>query len=123
LAVWGLAFKPHTDDMREAPSVDIIRALLKRGVRFRVHDPAAMETARRVLGERSIEYFSDPYQALKDCQALLLLTEWHQFREPNFAKMKKLLKRPVIFDGRNQYDPQEMRRLKFSYHCMGRPGC
>lgn len=123
LAVWGLAFKPQTDDMREAPSVDIIRALMKRGARFRAHDPAAMETARKVLGERAIEYFSDPYQALEGSDALLLLTEWHQFREPDFFRMKKLLRRPVIFDGRNQYDPQEMRRLRFSYHCIGRPGC
>ncbi|MCU0606165.1 MAG: UDP-glucose/GDP-mannose dehydrogenase family protein [Candidatus Edwardsbacteria bacterium] len=120
-AVWGLAFKPQTDDMREAPAVDIIGALRKKGARLAVHDPVAMATARAVLGDRGIDYVPDAYDALRGADALLLLTEWHQFREPDFSRMKKLLKRPVIFDGRNQYDPAQLRQLGFTYHCIGRP--
>lgn len=120
LAVWGLAFKPQTDDMREAPAIEIINALRKKGARIRAHDPVAMGTARRELGDRGIEYLEDAYEALKGCDALLLLTEWHQFREPDFNKMKRILKKPAIFDGRNQYEPELMKRLGFSYHCVGR---
>ena len=120
LAVWGLAFKPQTDDMREAPAIDIIRALMKKGVAFRAHDPVALETARLELGDKGIEYVGDAYRALRGCDALLLLTEWHQFREPDFGRVKKLLKKPVIFDGRNQYEPALMKKLGFSYYCVGR---
>ncbi len=120
LAVWGLAFKPQTDDIREAPAADIIKALRSRGARFRAHDPVAMGTARAELGERGVEYVDDAYRALEGCDALLLLTEWHQFREPDFGLMKKLLRRPVVFDGRNQYEPDQMRKLGFTYHCVGR---
>ncbi len=121
LAVWGLAFKPQTDDMREAPSLDIINALRRKGASLQAHDPVALKTARRELGDRQIQYFEDGYQALKGCQALLLLTEWHQFREPDFARMKRLLKSPVVFDGRNQYQPEAMRKMGFTYYCVGRP--
>ncbi len=119
-AVWGLAFKPQTDDMREAPAIDIIGTLRRKGARFRVHDPVAMETAAAVLGGRGIEYQADAYEALRGADALLLLTEWHQFREPDFARMRRLLKRPVVFDGRNQYDPAQLRKLGFTYRCVGR---
>ena len=120
-AVWGLSFKPQTDDMREAPAIDIINALRKKGARIAAHDPVAIDTAQQVLGTRSIRYLPDAYDALDGADALLLLTEWHQFREPDFARIKQLLKRPVIFDGRNQYDPAPLRKLGFTYHCMGRP--
>jgi UDPglucose 6-dehydrogenase len=120
LGVWGLAFKPQTDDMREAPAIDIINALRRKGAAIRAHDPVALETARRELGSRGIEYLEDAYEALQGCDALLLLTEWHQFREPDFARMKRALKRPVIFDGRNQYEPDLMKRLGFLYRCVGR---
>lgn len=121
LAVWGLAFKPQTDDMREAPSVDIITALRERGAKFRAHDPVAIETARQVLGDSNIEYLAHDYDALKGADALLLLTEWHQFRRPDFDRMKSLMKSPVIFDGRNQYDPERMREAGFTYYSIGRP--
>ncbi len=121
LGIWGLAFKPQTDDMRQAPAVDIINALRRKGAAIRAHDPVALETARKELGGRGIEYFEDAYQALKGCDALLLLTEWHQFREPDFARMRRALKRPVIFDGRNQYQPELMKKLGFRYYCVGRP--
>lgn len=120
LAVWGLAFKPQTDDMREAPAIDIINALRKKGAAIRAHDPVAMETARKELGGRGVEYVEDAYSALRGCDALLLLTEWHQFREPDFPRIKKMLKKPVIFDGRNQYDPGLMKKMGFTYRCVGR---
>ncbi|MDI6740043.1 MAG: UDP-glucose/GDP-mannose dehydrogenase family protein [Candidatus Edwardsbacteria bacterium] len=119
-AVWGLSFKPQTDDMREAPAIEIINALRKKGARFLAHDPVAMEMAAAVLGSEGIAYVTDAYGALRGADALLLLTEWHQFREPDFVRMKKLLKRPVIFDGRNQYDPAQLKQEGFTYYCMGR---
>ncbi len=119
-AVWGLAFKPQTDDMREAPSIDIIRGLKKRGARFQAFDPVAMNVAKAELGTDGIEYVSAYYDALKGADALLLLTEWHQFRRPDFDKMKSLMKGHVVFDGRNQYDPQKMRERGFLYYCIGR---
>jgi UDPglucose 6-dehydrogenase len=119
-AVWGLAFKPNTDDMREAPSITIINELRKRGAKFRAYDPVAYETAKNVIGDDSVEYFKDYYEALAGCDALLLLTEWHHFRTPDFDRMKSLLKEPVIFDGRNQYDPARMKERGFKYICVGR---
>ncbi|MCU0847536.1 MAG: UDP-glucose/GDP-mannose dehydrogenase family protein [Spirochaetes bacterium] len=121
LAVWGLAFKPQTDDMREAPSIDIINGLKKKGARFRAFDPIAMKVARSIFGDDSIEYMNNNYDTLKDADALLLLTEWHQFRKPDFDKMKSLMKSPLIFDGRNQYEPAGMKKIGFSYYSMGRP--
>ncbi|MCX7678740.1 MAG: UDP-glucose/GDP-mannose dehydrogenase family protein [Spirochaetes bacterium] len=120
-AVWGLAFKPQTDDMREAPSIDIIRALREKGARFQAYDPVAIQTAKAVLGDDGIEYFLSYYDALAKADALLLLTEWHQFRKPDFERMKNLMKRPLIFDGRNQYNPKKMREIGFEYYCVGRP--
>lgn len=119
-AVWGLAFKPQTDDMREAPSIDIINGLRNRGASFRAYDPIAIENARKILGGHNIEYVKNNYEALKGVDALLLLTEWHHFRKPDFEKMKALMKTPLIFDGRNQYEPAKMKELGFTYYSVGR---
>lgn len=119
-AVWGLSFKPQTDDMREAPSIDIINALRERGALIKSHDPVAMETAKAILGSEKIEYIPKYYDVLKDADALLLLTEWHQFRNPDFGRIKMLMKQPVIFDGRNQYEPSIMKEMGFTYYCIGR---
>ena len=119
-AVWGLAFKPKTDDMREAPSVVICDRLLAEGAQIAVHDPEAMSEARRHLGER-VTYQKVNYDALDGADALIIVTEWNEFRRPDFARMKKLLKSPVIFDGRNLYEPQQMVEEGFSYFSMGRP--
>jgi len=120
LAVWGLAFKPRTDDMREAPAIPIVNGLLKRGAKVRAFDPEARATARRVFGKR-IQYTSHAYDALSKADALLIVTEWNEFREPDFARIKRLMKQPVIFDGRNIYDPQQIRALGFTYSSIGRP--
>ncbi|HYN07850.1 MAG TPA: UDP-glucose/GDP-mannose dehydrogenase family protein [Vicinamibacterales bacterium] len=120
IAIWGLAFKPRTDDMREAPSIPIIQGLLKRGATVRAFDPEAKTTARRVFGTR-IQYSKHAYDALAGADALLVVTEWNEFREPDFDRMKRLMKNPVIFDGRNIYDPQQIRALGFSYSSIGRP--
>lgn len=117
-AVWGLSFKPRTDDMREAPSVVIIQELLARGARVRAYDPVAMEEARHQLGD-TITYAKDPYDALLDADALLLVTEWPEFRIPNFEVVKKLMRSPVVFDGRNQYDRHELRAMGFTYFGIG----
>jgi UDPglucose 6-dehydrogenase len=122
-AVWGLAFKPLTDDMREAPSVNIIRELRALGARFRAYDPIAVENARRIIGDENIEYLNNNYDVLEGADALLLLTEWHHFRKPDFDKMKSLMKSPVIFDGRNQYDPAKIKEEGFTYYCIGRARC
>ena len=119
IAVWGLAFKPSTDDMREAPSVSIINSLLEHGAEVRVHDPKANRTARAVFG-KAISYFEDAYKALEETKALLLLTEWPEFRSPDFERMRQLMNEPVVFDGRNIYDPSRMRTLGFTYYGIGR---
>ena len=119
LAVWGLAFKPRTDDMREAPSVTVIEALLAAGARIRAHDPEALGNARRIFGDR-VTYHTINYDALKDADALLILTEWNEFRHPNFQRIRDWLKQPVIFDGRNLYDPELMKALHFTYYSIGR---
>jgi UDPglucose 6-dehydrogenase len=118
-AVWGLSFKPRTDDMREAPSLTIVEGLLDAGATVRVHDPEALREARRYFDER-VSYHDINYDALEGADALLILTEWNEFRRPDFARMKRLLKQPVIFDGRNLYEPAEMAELGFAYHSIGR---
>lgn len=118
-AVWGLAFKPRTDDIREAPSLVVVEELLAAGAKVQVHDPEALENARRIFGDRVI-YCPLNYDALKAADALLILTEWNEFRHPNFQRIKSLLKNPVIFDGRNLYDPALMRALDFRYYSIGR---
>ncbi len=120
IAVWGLAFKPNTDDVREAPSHIIIRELLGDGAEVRAFDPEAVETTREVLGD-AVHYAEDMYEALEGADALVICTEWYEFRRPDFEKMKSLLDRPVIFDGRNVYDPYRMAELGFDYFSIGRP--
>ncbi len=119
IAVWGLAFKPNTDDMREAPSLVTIRGLLERGARVVAHDPVAMEEARRIFGDR-VEYRALNYDVLDGADALVIHTEWNPYRRPDFARMRRLLARPVIFDGRNLYPVHAMRELGFEYHSVGR---
>lgn len=116
--IWGLSFKPKTDDMREAPSVVIINQLLEAGAKVQAFDPVAMEEAHRDLGE-TIVYAKDEYDALVDADALLLVTEWPEFRIPNFNVVGKLLKNKVIFDGRNIYDREELRELGYTYYGIG----
>jgi UDPglucose 6-dehydrogenase len=106
--------------MREAPSIDIIDGLRKLGAKFKVYDPVAMDVAKKIIGGSNVEYITSYYDCLSGADALLLLTEWNQFRRPDFDKIKSLLKNPVIFDGRNQYEPVKMKELGFSYYCMGR---
>ena len=118
-ALWGLSFKPQTDDMREAPSVVVIEQLLKLGAEVQAYDPEAMGPARTMFGKR-IKYAKTNYEAIKGADALVLLTEWNVFRNPDFEKIRQLLKYPVIFDGRNQYNPIEMRELGFLYFGIGR---
>jgi UDPglucose 6-dehydrogenase len=119
LAVWGLAFKPRTDDMREAPSVVIVERLLGGGAQIAVHDPEAMGEAKKFLGNR-VSYHKLNYEALDGADALVIVTEWNEFRRPDFERMKKLMKTPVIFDGRNVYEPQQMVAHGFTYYSMGR---
>lgn len=120
-AVWGLSFKPKTDDMREAPAITIINGLIEAGAVVQAYDPVAMDEANRIFGENpKIKYTHGNYDALKGADALLLITEWNQFRYPDFDKMKNLLKTPVIFDGRNQYNPKELREKGFAYYGIGR---
>jgi UDPglucose 6-dehydrogenase len=118
--VWGLAFKPKTDDMREAPSIEVIEGLLGKGAQVVAHDPVAERSARRYFGDR-IRYATLPYEALEGADALFIVTEWNEFRHPDFERMKALMKSPVIFDGRNIYDPARMRELGFTYQGIGRP--
>lgn len=118
--VWGLAFKPQTDDMREAPSVQIVNGLLARGARIRGTDPEAMATAQGIFKER-IELVEDPYACIDGADALVLVTEWHEYRRPDFRRIRRLLKQPYVFDGRNQYNPKTMRQMGFIYECIGRP--
>ncbi len=117
-ALWGLSFKPKTDDMREAPSLVIIEKLLHAGANVKAYDPVAMHEAQKTLGE-SINYCKDPYDTLIDADALLIATEWPEFRSPNFNVIGKLLKQKTIFDGRNIYDQDEMKELGFEYYCIG----
>lgn len=121
-AIWGLSFKPHTDDIREAPSLQIISRLVSLGASIKAYDPVASENTAAALEQfkDSITYCSENYEALEGSDALLLLTEWPLFRGPDFAKMKALLKTPLIFDGRNQYNPEHLKAMGFLYYCVGR---
>ncbi len=118
-ALWGLSFKPRTDDMREAPSIIVIETLLKDGAQIQAYDPEASGEAKKIFGER-IHYANRNYDALRGADALIVVTEWNEFRRPNFQRIKELLKKPVVFDGRNIYDPAEMRKLGFTYYSIGR---
>ena len=122
IALWGLAFKPNTDDMRAAPSRALIDALWQRGARVRAHDPEAMDEARRIYGDSAdLELVDDPYAALDGADALVVVTEWNIFRSPELEQLQKRLKHPVVVDGRNLYDPARMREAGFSYYSIGRP--
>ncbi len=119
-AVWGLSFKPETDDMREAPSLVVIEGLLERGATVQVHDPEAMDVARRYhLGDRVV-YHDQSFQALAGADALLIVTEWHMYRRPDLQKIRALLRNPIIFDGRNLFEPARMREAGFEYYSIGR---
>jgi len=120
-AVWGLAFKPNTDDMREAPSRVIIRELVARGARITAYDPVAMTEARRVLADTpGLRFAANPMEALAGADALLIVTEWKEFRSPDFDAVKSALKQPVIFDGRNLYEPKAVRERGIEYFPIGR---
>jgi len=120
LAVWGLAFKPKTDDIREAPAITVIEELLAAGAAVAAHDPQALDNARRVFGER-ISYHSDAYAALAGADALVTMTEWMEYRSPDFERIREALRQPLIFDGRNIYDARTMTRYNFEYYSVGRP--
>lgn len=119
LAVWGLSFKPETDDMREAPALVVLQGLLERGASVRVHDPEALEVARGIFGDR-VAYAKRNYDALEDADALVILTEWQPYRRPDFDRIKQLLRRPVIIDGRNLFEPARMQEAGFEYASVGR---
>jgi UDPglucose 6-dehydrogenase len=119
VALWGLSFKPQTDDMREAPSLTLIDALLEAGATVVAHDPVALEEARRRLGDR-IQYADSSYAALEGADALAVVTDWNEYRHPDFGRIKSSLKRAIIVDGRNLYDPVKMGQLGFTYLSIGR---
>jgi UDPglucose 6-dehydrogenase len=121
VAIWGLSFKPRTDDMREAPSVVIINRLLELGADVRAHDPEAIREATRIFGDR-IGYSNNQYDILKGADALAIVTEWSEYRNPDFDRIKALLKQPLIFDGRNLYEPRRMKAAGFEYSPIGRNG-
>jgi UDPglucose 6-dehydrogenase len=120
IAVWGLAFKPRTDDIREAPALVLIDWLLERSAAVRVHDPEAMDNVRRQYGER-LTYCNKPMQAIEGADALAIMTEWGDYQRPEFKQIIARMRAPVIFDGRNLYEPRNMERLGFTYHSIGRP--
>jgi UDPglucose 6-dehydrogenase len=119
IAMWGLAFKPRTDDMREAPAIAIVDRLLAAGAAVRAYDPKSEEQARRVFGDR-ITLCSRAYEAVVGADALVVVTEWNEFREPDFAKIKSLMRHAAVFDGRNVYDPRVLRDQGFHYEGIGR---
>jgi UDPglucose 6-dehydrogenase len=120
IALWGLAFKPQTDDMREAPSLTLIDRLLEGGATVVAHDPEAMKEAKRRLGDR-VAYAKSSYEALSGADALVVMTDWNEYRHPDLARIKRELKQPIVIDGRNLYDPAQMRGLGLQYTSIGRP--
>ncbi|HKE90470.1 MAG TPA: UDP-glucose/GDP-mannose dehydrogenase family protein [Gemmatimonadales bacterium] len=120
IAVWGLAFKAETDDVRESPAIVLVEALLAAGAKVRAHDPAAVDTARRVLGDR-VTFVEHAYEAVAGADALVVVTEWLEYRNPDFARIKQALQQALIVDGRNLYDPERLSQLGFTYDCIGRP--
>jgi UDPglucose 6-dehydrogenase len=119
IAIWGLAFKPHTDDIREAPALYNIEALLKEGAKLKVHDPEGMENVRRIIGDK-VEYCDTPYDAAQDADAIFIATEWPEFRTPEFERLSAILKNKAIFDGRNLYDLTTMKEMGYTYYSVGR---
>jgi UDPglucose 6-dehydrogenase len=120
IAVWGLAFKPRTDDMREAPSIPLIKMLLSEGADVQAYDPEATKVAKGIFGNK-ITFATKNYEALKGADGLAIVTEWSEFRRPDFEKMRKLMRSPVIFDGRNLFEPEQMKQSGFTYYSIGRP--
>jgi UDPglucose 6-dehydrogenase len=119
LGVWGLAFKPRTDDVREAPALTLIDEMLKEGVQLRVHDPEAIANVKATYGDK-LTYCDRPYSALEGVDGLVVVTEWNEFRHPDFEVMRRLMRTPVIFDGRNLYDPKALQAGGFTYYSIGR---
>jgi UDPglucose 6-dehydrogenase len=119
IAIWGLSFKPHTDDIREAPALENIHALLKQGAIIKAHDPESMNNVKRLLGDK-ISYHETPYEAAAGADAIFIATEWPEFRTPDFEKLSSLLKNKLIFDGRNLYDLPQMKELGYTYFSIGR---
>jgi UDPglucose 6-dehydrogenase len=120
VAVWGLSFKPQTDDMRDSPALVLIDGLVTAGAVVCAHDPVAIDEARRRMGDR-IEYAETGYEAIRGADALVIVTDWNEYRHPDFKRIRELMNRPVVIDGRNLYDPQRMKNLGFSYDSIGRP--
>ncbi len=118
IALWGISFKPKTDDIREAPAIEIIKKLQEMGGRVRAFDPVAVDNAKKIL--KDVKLFDDPYETIRDCDALIIVTEWDEFRNLDMRAVKVLLKRPIIIDGRNIYDPKELNELGFKYFGIGR---
>ena len=124
IAIWGLSFKPRTDDMREAPAIAMIEALIEKGVKIQAHDPEALKEAQRIFKDKignQISLFEKRYDCLEGADGLVIMTEWNQFREPDFLLIKETLKHPVIFDGRNIYEPERLKKAGIKYYCIGRP--
>jgi UDPglucose 6-dehydrogenase len=119
IALWGLAFKPNTDDMRFAPSLDIVEGLKEHKVKIAAHDPVSMDNAKKVL--KGLTFAKDPYAAAKGADCLILVTEWPQYEALDLEKVRKSMRTPVFLDGRNLYDPAKMRKLGFDYRSVGRP--
>jgi len=119
IAVWGLSFKPNTDDIRFAPSLYILQAFLDKNLQVSVYDPVAIENVKKLF-KNQLTYAKDPYEVLKEADALCILTEWNEFKQIDLKKVKGLLKNPLVFDGRNMYDPKKMAKLGFSYFGIGR---
>ena len=120
ISMWGLAFKPETDDMREAPALVLIKKLNEAGATVKVYDPVAMNECRRRLGDDAVVYCTDMYEAAIDADALLLVTEWNQFRMPSLPVLKKTMANPLIIDGRNIYDREYLEENGFTYTCIGK---
>jgi UDPglucose 6-dehydrogenase len=122
VAVWGLAFKPNTDDIRETPALDIVKRLKEEGADLRLHDPKAEENFKQVIPENeNVVYVQDKYDTLKDADVLLIITDWDEYKEADLDKMKELMRLPIVLDGRNIYDPEEMKQKGFEYYSIGRP--
>jgi UDPglucose 6-dehydrogenase len=119
IAFWGLSFKPDTDDIREAPALFLLKELLPLGVKVKAYDPEAMENVALEMGD-SIDYCQNPYETLERADALVICTEWSVFRSPDFGKIRSLMKTPAVFDGRNIFEPEEMKTLGFDYFSIGR---
>jgi UDPglucose 6-dehydrogenase len=125
IAIWGLSFKPRTDDMREAPAIDMIQSLVEKGVKIQAHDPEALQEAERIFKDHigdQLFLYEKRYDCLEGADGLLIMTEWNQFREPDFMLIKEILNYPVIFDGRNIYEPERLKKAGIDYFCIGRPG-